>query len=51
MTGAGTIPLRGQEYELVSRRFMSLAKGSAFMNIEQPGANIQNVLEAQSASR
>jgi len=51
VTGAGAIPLRGQEYELVSRRFMSLAKGSAFMNIEQPGANIQNVLEAQSASR
>ena len=48
---AGAIPLRAPEYELVNRRFSLLTKGSAFMQVDAIGANIERVLEGRVPSQ
>ena len=48
---AGAIPLRAREYELVNRRFSLLTKGSAFIQADAIGANIERVLEGGAPGR
>ena len=45
------IPLRAREYSLVNRRFSLLTKGSAFIQADAIGANIERVLEGGAPGR